>query len=468
MKNILVIDDELSMCTLLEKFLSKSGFNVESTISGKQGVHLMKNKFYDVILCDYRLTDITAEDLFDEIKKNSNNSVVIFITGYANLNIAVNLIKEGAYHYLAKPLNPDELLEIINKSLSAEKKPNLTNGRGRNSTREKAQTEEESQPLEDYVYGKSQASKKMLEYVRLVGPTNYTVIIEGETGTGKESLARLIHMESNRKHKPFMPIDCGSLSKEIAASELFGHEKGAFTGAVTAKAGVFELAEGGTVFLDEIANLSMDIQMALLRALQEKVIRRVGSLKEIPVDVRIIAATNENLFDNTGTSKFREDLYYRLNEFTLKAPPLRERIDDLPLFIDYFLEKTCNELEIEIPAVSEEVRGYLMRYDWPGNIRELRNVIRRACLLTGKNGVIKKEGLPDQIASAGKAAPKEVSIDLPNTADLDLKSASMLAESKHILETLDKVHYNKTLAAKLLNIDRKTLYSKLKMFNIKV
>lgn len=466
MKNILVIDDELSMCTLLEKFLSKNGFNVESTISGKQGVHLMKNKFYDVILCDYRLTDITAEDLFDEIKRNSNNSVVIFITGYANLNIAVNLIKEGAYHYLAKPLNPDELLEIINKSLSAERPAPL---KAKNTQRDvTSDNPEESRPLEDYVYGNSPSSKKMLEYVRLVGPTNYTVIIEGETGTGKESLARLIHMESNRKTKPFMPIDCGSLSKEIAASELFGHEKGAFTGAVTAKAGVFELAEGGTVFLDEIANLSMDIQMALLRALQEKVIRRVGSLKEIPVDVRIIAATNENLFDNTGTSKFREDLYYRLNEFTLKAPPLRERIDDLPLFIDYFLDKTCNELEIEIPAVSDEVRTYLMRYDWPGNIRELRNVIRRACLLTGKNGVIKKEVLPDQIVTVEKATPKDVGMEMPVTGDLDLKSASMLAESKHILETLDKVHYNKTLAAKMLNIDRKTLYSKLKMFNIKV
>src|SRR5690554_3541797 len=465
MKNILVIDDELSMCKLLEKFLSRNGFHVESTISGRQGVNLLKNKFYDVILCDYRLNDIQAEEIFEEIKTNSTDSVVIFITGYANLNIAVNLIKEGAYHYLAKPLNPDELLEIINKSLSGENKRPRKELRVRNDA---PGEKEESQPLEDYVYGNSPSSKKMIEYVKLVGPTNYTVIIEGETGTGKEALARLIHMESGRRSKPFMPIDCGSLSKEIAASELFGHEKGAFTGAVSAKPGVFELAEGGTVFLDEIANLSMDIQIALLRALQEKVIRRVGSLKEISVDVRIIAATNENLFDNTGTSKFREDLYYRLNEFTLKAPPLRERIDDLPLFIDFFLEKTCRELENEKPALSEEVRGYLMRYDWPGNIRELRNVIRRACLLTGKNGVIEKEVLPDQIASAGKAAPKEVSIDLPNTADLDLKSASMLAESKHILETLDKVHYNKTLAAKLLNIDRKTLYSKLKMFNIKV
>ncbi len=465
MKNVLVIDDELSMCKLLEKFLSRNGFHVESTISGKQGVNLLKNKFYDVILCDYRLNDIKAEEIFEEIKTNSPDSVVIFITGYANLNIAVNLIKEGAYHYLAKPLNPDELLEIINKSLSEESQRPRREQRVRY---ESTADQEDSQPLEDYVYGNSPASKKMLEYVKLVGPTNYTVIIEGETGTGKESLARLIHMESGRRSKPFMPIDCGSLSKEIAASELFGHEKGAFTGAVSAKPGVFELAEGGTVFLDEIANLSMDIQIALLRALQEKVIRRVGSLKEISVDVRIIAATNENLFDNTGTNKFREDLYYRLNEFTLKAPPLRERIDDLPLFIDYFLEKTSRELENEKPTLSEEVMRCLMEYDWPGNIRELRNVIRRACLLSGSKSTIGKEVLPEHILSSGKTNLQEKGIEALPSADLDLKSASMLAESKHILETLDKVHYNKTLAAKMLNIDRKTLYSKLKMFNIKV
>src|SRR5690606_8135855 len=272
MKNILIIDDELSMCKLLEKFLSKKGFQVEVTISGKQGLSLVKDKFFDVILCDYRLGDISGEELFEKIKIESPDSKVIFITGYANLNIAVNLIKDGAYHYLAKPLNPDELLEIINHSLSADK---TTSNNIKSSREDLNSAEEEGQPLQDYVYGNSQSSKKMIEYVKLVGPTNYTVIIEGETGTGKESLARLIHLESSRRSRPFMPIDCGSLSKEIAASELFGHEKGAFTGAVSAKPGVFELAEGGTVFLDEIANLSMDIQIALLRALQEKVIRRV-------------------------------------------------------------------------------------------------------------------------------------------------------------------------------------------------
>lgn len=465
MKNVLIIDDELSMCRLLEKFLSKEGYNVEATISGKQGLNLLKDQFYDIILCDYRLTDITAEELFEKIKTNSPDSVVIFITGYANLNIAVNLIKDGAYHYLAKPLNPDELLEIIQQSLSEKKK-----GSSKISQVNKLSIEdaEDSPPLENYVYGISTASKKIMEHVKLVGPTNYTVIIEGETGTGKEALAMLIHMESSRKSMPFMPIDCGSLSKEIAASELFGHEKGAFTGAVGAKAGVFELAEGGTVFLDEIANLSMDIQIALLRALQEKIIRRVGSLKEIPVDVRIIAATNENLFDNTGSNKFREDLYYRLNEFTIKAPPLRDRIEDLPLFVEFFLNKTCQELDNHLPVLSDEVWECFKAYHWPGNIREVRNVIRRACLLTGKNGSISKDVLPEQITSIDKHAPPAIETEGEKTTDLDLKSASMLAESKHILETLDKVHYNKTLAAKMLNIDRKTLYSKLKMFNIKM
>lgn len=468
MENILIIDDELSMCRLLEKFLSSKGFNVEATTSGKQGIHLLKENSYRVILCDYRLTDISAEDLFEKIKIHSPNSVVIFITGYANLSIAVNLIKEGAYHYLAKPLNPDELLQIIQNSLSENKSKREVPRMAAVTADSTGEAEEEDQPLEDYVYGRSPASKKMIEYVKLVGPTNYTVIIEGETGTGKESLARLIHLESSRKSQAFMPIDCGSLSKEIAASELFGHEKGAFTGAVSAKPGVFELAEGGTVFLDEIANLSMDIQIALLRALQEKVIRRVGSLKEIPVDVRIIVATNENLFDNTGSNKFREDLYYRLNEFSLKAPPLRERIEDLPLFIEFFLNKTSNELGNPMLTISDEVWECFKAYNWPGNIREVRNVIRRACLLSGKSGTITKEVLPEQILAANKMQNQEVGLEVENSTDLDLKSASMLAESKHILETLDKVHYNKTLAAKMLNIDRKTLYSKLKMFNIKV
>src|SRR5690554_7822511 len=330
MKRILIIDDEMSVCEMLTRFLIKNGYEAESTIYGKQGLQLLKENYYDLILCDYRLKDFDGIEYFKEIKKIRPDVTVIFITGYVNLKIAVDLIKDGAYQYLAKPLNPDELLTMVERALSNPEKVKISS---------KGNRKEKSNSGQEYVVGASEPSRNMLKLIDIVGPTDYTIIIEGETGTGKESVARLIHEGSKRKNAPFIAIDCGSLSKEIAASELFGHEKGAFTGAVGSKAGVFELAEGGTVFLDEIANLSLDIQMALLRALQEKVIRRVGSLKEIPVDIRIIAATNENLFDNTGTSKFREDLYYRLNEFTLKAPPLRERIDDLPLFIEFFLEK---------------------------------------------------------------------------------------------------------------------------------
>src|SRR5690606_34544578 len=460
MKKILIIDDELSVCNMLTKFLTKNGYEAESTISGKQGIQLLKEHHFDLILCDYRLKDVDGLEFFKEIRVVRPDVIVIFITGYVNLKIAVDLIKDGAYQYLAKPLNPDELLVMVEKALSHPEKVKVS--------AQKPDTQNPDNPNVEFIIGTSEPSKELLKLTQIVGPTDYTVIIEGETGTGKESVARLIHEESKRKGQPFIAIDCGSLSKEIAASELFGHEKGAFTGAVAAKAGVFELAEGGTVFLDEIANLSLDIQMALLRALQEKVIRRVGSLKEIPVDIRIIAATNDDLFDNTGTNKFREDLYYRLNEFTLKAPPLRERAEDLPLFIEFFLHETCEELGKEKPELSDEVWECFKNYTWPGNIREVRNIVRRACLLTGQNGIIGKEVLPEQLTSPSVPDPAEPEEETRDFADLDLKSASMMAESKHILDTLDKVHYNKTLAAKMLNIDRKTLYSKLKMFNIKV
>jgi two-component system, NtrC family, response regulator HydG len=461
MSKILIIDDELSTCNLLEKFLVKKGYQVSISTQGKQAVGLIKEEKFDLIICDYRLGDMDGSQVFQEIKTFSPETVVVFITGYVNLRVAVDLIKGGAYHYLAKPLNPDELISVIEHGIKEKNAP---------ATEVQPRSEENSQTVDDYVYGESEASKKMIQHVKLVGPTNYTVIIEGETGTGKESLARLIHLESHRRDRPFMAIDCGSLSREIAASELFGHEKGAFTGANTSKAGVFELAEGGTVFLDEIANLSLDIQMALLRALQEKVVRRVGSLKEIPVDVRIIVATNEDLFNKSGGIHFREDLYYRLNEFTLRVPPLRERTKDLPIFIDYFLQRTSEELQKEKPELSEEVYMYLKRYNWPGNVRELRNLIRRACLLCNGNNIIEKETLPlhflqavQEMDNCGESLVQHLKEE---AGEPDLKSTAKIAESKRIMEVLKEVHYNKTKAAEILNINRKTLYSKLRMLNI--
>lgn len=460
MKRILIIDDEMSVCEMLTRFLIKNGYEAESTIYGKQGLQLLKENYYDLILCDYRLKDFDGIEYFKEIKKIRPDVTVIFITGYVNLKIAVDLIKDGAYQYLAKPLNPDELLTMVERALSNPEKVKISS---------KGNRKEKSNSGQEYVVGASEPSRNMLKLIDIVGPTDYTIIIEGETGTGKESVARLIHEGSKRKNAPFIAIDCGSLSKEIAASELFGHEKGAFTGAVGDKTGAFELADGGTVFLDEVANLSMDVQVSLLRTLQEKMVRKVGSLKQIKVDVRILAATNENLHHNVTNGTFREDLYHRLNEFTLKVPTLKQRILDLPLFVDFFLEKTSEELQKEIPTISPEAWECLQAHPWPGNIRELRNVIRRACLLTAAGKEIDKPALPEHLIPRQEEKQLDIPILTEESDDgkqMDLKRMAHQAEAKHIVEVLNNVNFNKTKAAKLLNIDRKTLYQKLKLFKI--
>ncbi len=477
MKKVLVVDNQMSTCELLSKFLSSNNYDVDTTAFGQNALNLIQNTFYDILICDYRLPDIDGEEFFEKILKTSPDSAVIFMSREVNLRNAVDLIRRGAYNYLAKPLNPDELLEILKEG-----RPDIETAV---STRRKSVSSNETlerprQP--EFVFGKSDKAVDMINQVKRVGATNYTVIIEGETGTGKESLARLIHNESPRRHMPFVAIDCGSLSKEIAGSELFGHEKGSFTGAVTQKTGFFELAKGGTVFLDEIANLSLETQMALLRALQEKVIRKIGGIKEIPIDVRIIAATNEDLLMKSETSGFREDLFFRLSEFVLMVPALRERKADLPMFIDFFLENTCIELDRSRPIISQEVLDYFHQYPWPGNIRELKNVIRRACLFISEDNFIYKDALPARILQyeydnyyedSENDSMEEVlngygggELVLNGNGSKDLKTTALHAESKRILEVLQKVHFNKTKAAEILNIHRKTLYTKLKLMNI--
>jgi two-component system, NtrC family, response regulator HydG len=485
MKKVLVVDNQMSTCDLLAKFLGKNGYSVETTTLGQSALLLLPQKVFDIFICDYRLPDIQGEELFDKIMAAHPQAVVIFMSREVNLRNAVELIRMGVYNYLTKPLNPDELLEVIQESQDS------SSSFGRYEKKEVLKkASSESGRVDNYVFGKSKKAVEMIDQVKKVGATNFTVIIEGETGTGKESLARLIHNESPRKNMPFIAVDCGSLSKEIAGSELFGHEKGAFTGAISEKTGFFELAKGGTIFLDEIANLSLDIQMALLRALQEKVIRKIGGTKEISIDVRIIAATNEDLLAKSGTVSFREDLFFRLSEFVLKVPALRERKIDLPLFIDFFLKETSEELGREIPQISQEVLDYLYDYPWPGNIRELKNVLRRACLFISSDNYIYLDALPNRILQFareeyledilnksenylnedgfhesklnGHSAPNHQEINLPT----DLKSTALQAESKRIMEVLQKVHFNKTKAAEILNIHRKTLYTKLKLMNI--
>ncbi|WP_295125913.1 sigma-54 dependent transcriptional regulator [uncultured Chitinophaga sp.] len=484
MKSILIIDDEINICTLLSKFLSKHGFKAESTMSGATALKMLKEKPYDLILCDYRLKDTDGAQLLNDIRQIRPRTVVIIITGYTDVRIAVDMVKNGAYDYISKPLYPDEILALVQKALSHEPVPlrepayapaaAAVGGRAQEEVVEEEKAPlslKSSKPNDKYVYGKSHAAKELYRQITLVAPTDYSVIVYGETGTGKESVANLIHQNSQRKNEPFVALDCGSLSKELAASELFGHEKGSFTGAINTKIGAFEQAHGGTLFLDEIANLSYDIQVALLRVIQEKQIRRVGSLKEIAVDVRLVVASNEKLSESVQKGKFREDLFHRFNEFTIYIPPLRERLDDLPQLVDTFMQQVARELGKSPIPISSDVWDCFRRYDWPGNIRELKNVIRRACLLTPADEEIAVETLPLELKEESSRESFSVGADGLEEHDMitdanDLKAVALKAEYNKIINVLKAVKYNKTKAAQLLNIDRKTLYNKLRLLNI--
>lgn len=487
MRNILIIDDEINICTLLSKFLGKHGFKVDTTMSGATALKMMKEKTFDLVLCDYRLKDTDGAQLLQDILLINPRTIVIIITGYTDVRVAVDMVKNGAYDYLSKPLYPDEILNLVHKAfahMDAEREREssmpmrtVNAAPAGNGTAQPAVDGNVDAELMDkshkYVYGESNGAKELFRQIKLVAPTDYSVIIFGETGTGKESVAHLIHHHSKRHNQPFVALDCGSLSKELAASELFGHEKGAFTGAINTKIGAFEQAHGGTLFLDEVANLSYDIQVALLRVIQEKVIRRVGSLKEIPIDVRIIVASNEKLSESVSKGRFREDLFHRFNEFTIYIPPLRERVEDLPLFVDAFMRQVEKELQKNCGKITNEVWECFSRYNWPGNIRELKNVIRRACLLTPEHEDITLSTLPLEMKESFAQQPYEEDHQVNMSGELisitnenDLKTVALQAEYNKIINVLKEVKYNKTKAAQLLNIDRKTLYNKLRLLNI--
>jgi two-component system response regulator HydG len=324
----------------------------------------------------------------------------------------------------------------------------------------------------EFVVGTSRASKELLKQIELVAPTNYSVIILGESGTGKESVAKSIHLNSPRHNQPFVAMDCGSLTKELAASEFFGHEKGSFTGALYTKIGHFEMANGGTLFLDEVGNLSYEIQAALLRTVQERKVKRIGSTKEIDLDVRIIIATNENLQEGISKGRFREDLYHRFNEFSIYMPPLRERGNDIMMLADHFLKIANHELDRNVTTFAPEVVECFMNYRWQGNIRELKNVVRRATLLSEGNEITMKT-LPLEISNF-KVSSSFEPVNASSSAagetkepKHDLKNAALGAEHETILKVLREVNFNKTKAAEILNIDRKTLYNKMKAINLK-
>ena len=484
MQRILVIDDDRDMCMLLKRFLSRHDFEVNEALSGKKAMEILNTWEPNLVLTDFRLEDMDGKVILEKIKNMYPSVPVIIITGYSDIKTAVDVIKSGAYDYVTKPLIPDEILMTIKKALvnpqpfvASEK----SNGQAAENNTEKKPAPVKEGPTQKYIFGDSSSFKNIIQQIERVAPTNYSIIVYGESGSGKEAIAQQIHKKSMRSNKPFVAIDCGALSKELAGSELFGHEKGSFTGAINQKIGNFEIANGGTIFLDEVGNLSYDIQVALLRVVQERKMRRVGGVKDIDLDVRIIVASNEKLWDAARQGKFREDLYHRFNEFTIDVPPLRERKEDIMVFAYHFLKLTNEELNKNVKGFSQEVEDIFRRYVWYGNLREMKNVVKRATLLTDGD-IIEAHCLPFEISNFSKLQfdqqpePTHENHDQPfhpesnlsgqsRTSPINLKAAGIDAEYEAILQALKKVNFNKSKAAKLLNIDRKTLYNKMKLYN---
>jgi two-component system response regulator HydG len=464
-KRILIIDDDLDMCTLLSRFLTKKGYEAEVALNGAKGLARFNEEHFDIVLCDFRLGDRDGKDVLLKVKEAKPETIVIIITGYSDIKIAVDVIKMGAYDYITKPLIPDEVINVIEKALATPSNELITPSV--NAKVPKSKRQYVISANKEFLIGQDGETARVYSQIEIVAGTNYSIILYGESGTGKEVIAKTIHETSNRRNKPFIAMDCGTLSKELAGSELFGHVKGAFTGAV--KEGHFELANNGTLFLDEVANLSPEIQAALLRVIQERKFKRVGGTKEMDVDVRIIVASNENLQEAYKKGKFREDLYHRFNEFSINLPPLRERKGDIPLFADFFLDRTNQELSKNIEGYEDDVFEMFLNYNWPGNLREFRNVVRRAVLLTAA-GKINSKVLPWEITNANaqtRAKETLANSEEPghiSLKDLDLKDAAAKAEYDTIMNVLKEVNFNKTRAAEILKIDRKTLYNKIKIY----
>lgn len=443
MRSILIVEDDITFSLMLTTWLGKKGFRVQSVSSVKEAKQRMEGTFYDLVLSDLRLPDSDGIALLHWMKSQCPTVPVILMTGYAEIQSAVLAMKSGAADYIAKPLNPEELLNKINESLAS------------NAESVVSQASSSSLPEPNlYIEGQSAAARVLYEHVRLVAPTDMSVLVTGASGTGKEYVARRIHAESSRSKAPFVAVDCGAIPKDLAASEFFGHVKGSFTGAIDHKTGAFVAADGGTIFLDEIGNLSYAVQVQLLRALQERKVRPIGSNQEIPINVRLISATNENLRAAIEKGEFREDLYHRINEFSIRIPGLKERPEDLLLFANHFLDLANSELRKEIVGFDRETIQLFQSYAWPGNLRQMKNVVKYATLLASGRYITLQE-LPEELLE---------SVNKPSSADLSLHDEAH--ERKMILKALEESGNNKTRAAMLLGIDRKTLYNKLKNYQL--
>lgn len=455
MPHILIVEDDIAFGTMLQTWLRKKGFEVDKATSVGAAVKLLVDNAADLVLSDLRLPDHDGLRLLKWMRDHDNNAPFIVMTNYAEVQNAVLAMKSGAADYIAKPVQPDILLQKIKDALSAANaQPVQTVATPTAPDKLVSNKPVKSKKREDsprYIEGKSEASRQLYSYVELVAPTPMSVLILGASGTGKEYVARRIHELSQRHDRPFFALDCGAIPRDVAASEFFGHKKGAFTGADTDKRGAFEMANGGTLFLDEVGNLSYDVQVQLLRALQERRIRPVGGTEEIPIDIRLVCATNENLAEAVADGGFREDLYHRINEFTIYMPKLSERGTDLFLFADLFVRHANEELDREVEGFDSAAAEMLASHPWTGNLRELNNVVKRAVLLTRGKYIT-----PLELSQAMPPSQPE-----PTMALHDEDS-----ERSRIVAALRQTNGNKAAAARLLGIDRKTIYNKIERLGI--
>lgn len=446
---ILVIEDDEVLRQLLIEVLTDQGYEVQAAETGEEGLAAMEQDVFDVTLLDINLPGMDGMDVLRLIPARQPDSQVVMMTAFGTVDTAVEAMKQGAFDYINKPFSTDELILTIRRALEEQELR-------REVARLRQQVRAPGTDIQ--IVGKSPGINRVIDLIARVAPSRATVLVTGDTGTGKELVARAIHAASDRAKYPFMPINCAAIPDNLLESELFGHMKGAFTGAVQNKKGLFEEASGGTVFLDEISTMSMALQPKLLRVLQEYVIMRVGGRQPVPVNIRLIAATNVDLRKRVSSGEFREDLYYRLNVFPIEVPPLREHKEDIPLLAKFFLQKFGELYSIEPPKLPERTLDHMMAYTWPGNVRELENFIERAVVLH---------------ASGGSGA---VGFELPSSAGEDGDGASILEEAQskrwtfedlereYIFRVLESVRWKKTEAAEILGIDRRTLYRKLKRY----
>ena len=443
MKDILIIDDVVTLGLMLKTWFSKKGFQARTAISISDAKKNIQEQKPDIIISDLRLPDGNGLDLIKWVKEYYNDIIIIVMTSYADIQTAVECIRSGAYDYVAKPLNPEEVLKKLQTLEDSDKKP---------VTQSRSSSGGNSQNI-GFIRGNSLEYKKVYEYVDLVAPTNLAVFIKGDSGVGKEHIARLIHEKSNRANCPFVPVDCGVMSKELSASDFFGHIRGSFTGAIQDKKGHFVEANKGTLFLDEVGNLSVDTQMQLLRVLQEKKIKPVGAIKEISVDVRVVTATNEDMEKAISAGKFRSDLFHRLNEFMIQIPTLENCKEDISLFAHHFLQMANIEIHKNVIGFDEKTLELFQSYNWPGNIRELKNVVFKLTLVTQEQ-IIKANLLKETVP---------VIYNYKHSYSWETKESQ---EIERIKEALKKTDNNKSKAAALLEIDRKTLYKRMSLYNI--